>query len=174
MLGLSRTLLSSTRTLGCAGTSRCWTEVFSSEMKFRVRAGRKKYLDVWPVDFLTSVETDKTDNTSLFLFQFACIVNMLPKWKKHTLTVFMCTKAADTNVASKEKELQQLLEVLMIKAETFVQVWDHLASFLDTGEMAKDTEQFSLFSTAEMMQSSASGRSPFLRLTIPPSSLWTW
>lgn len=119
------------------------TEVFSSEMKFRVRAGRKKYLDVWPVDFLTSVETDMTDNTSLFLFQLACIVNMVPKWKKHTLRVFMCARASDTNVASKEKELQQLLEVLRIKAETFVLVWDHLASMLETGEMVKDTEQFS-------------------------------
>ena len=43
----------------------------------------------------------------------------------------MCARAADTNVASKEKELQQLLEVLRIKAETFVLVWDHLASMLE-------------------------------------------
>jgi len=42
------------------------------------------------------------------MFQQACIVNMVPKWKKHT-------RAADSNVASKE-ELQQLLEVLRIKA----------------------------------------------------------
>ena len=116
------------------------TEVFSSEMKFRVRSGRKKYLDVWPIAFLTSVDTDMTDNTSLFLFQLACIVNMVPKWKKHTQRVCMCARAADTNVASKEKELQQLLEVLRIKAETFVLVWDHLASMLETGELAKDTE----------------------------------
>ena len=113
------------------------TEVFSSEMKFRVRSGRKKYLDVWPVAFLISVDTDMTDNTSLFLFQLACIVNMVPKWKKHTQRVCMCARAADTNVASKEKELQQLLR---IKAETFVLVWDHLASMLETGELAKDTE----------------------------------
>jgi hypothetical protein len=52
----------------------------------------------------------------------------------------VCARAADTNVASKEKELQQLLEVLRIKAETFVLVWDHLASMLETGELAKDTE----------------------------------
>jgi hypothetical protein len=52
-------------------------------MKFRMRAGRKRYLDVWPVNFLTSEDTDVTDNTSLFLFQLACIVNMV---SKHTGT----------------------------------------------------------------------------------------
>jgi len=109
------------------------TEVFSSEMKFRVRAGKKKYLDVWPVNFLTFMETDTTDNTSLFLFQLACIVNMVPKWKKHTMRVFMCVRAADSNVVSKEKELQQLLEVLRIKAQTFVLVWDNLAPLLENG-----------------------------------------
>lgn len=45
------------------------TEVFSSELKFRTRAGKKKYLDVWPVNFLTSEETNLADNTSLFMFQ---------------------------------------------------------------------------------------------------------
>ena len=46
-------------------------------MKFRMRAGKKRYLDVWPVNFLTAEDTDVTDNTSLFLFQLACIVNMV-------------------------------------------------------------------------------------------------
>jgi len=122
------------------------TEVFSSEMKFRVRAGRKKYLDVWPVNFFTTLETDVADNTSLFMFQLACIVNMVPKWKKHTLRVFMCVRAADSNVASKEKELQQLLEVLRIKAETHVLVWDHLASMMEENISPETTEDLSLVS----------------------------
>ena len=105
-------------------------EVFSSEMKFRVRAGKKKYLDVWPFNYFSSMETDVGDNISLFLFQLACIVNMVPKWKKHTLRVFMCARAAHNNINIKEKELQQLLEVLRIKAQTFVFVWDHLASMV--------------------------------------------
>jgi len=123
------------------------TEVFSSEMKFRIRAGKKKYLDVWPVNFFSSMETDVGDNTSLFLFQLACIVNMVPKWKKHTMRVFMCARAADNNINSKEKELQQLLEVLRIKAQTFVLVWDPLASMLGSQVMAgveerQETEQY--------------------------------
>ena len=76
------------------------------------------------------METDVGDNISLFLFQLACIVNMVPKWKKHTLRVFMCARAAHNNINIKEKELQQLLEVLRIKAQTFVFVWDHLASMV--------------------------------------------
>ena len=118
------------------------TEVFSSEMKFRVRAGRKKYLDVWPVNFLSYMETDMTDNTSLFLFQLACIVNMVPKWKTHTMRVFMCVRAADSNVNSKEKELQQLLEVLRIKAQTFVLVWDDLMGMLEKGVGVRNEEHY--------------------------------
>ena len=34
-----------------------------------MRAGKKKYLDVWPLNFLDHLETDVTDNTSLFMFQ---------------------------------------------------------------------------------------------------------
>ena len=108
-------------------------EVFSSDLKFRKGAGRKKYLDVWPVNFLTSEETSVTDNTSLFMFQLSCIVNMVSKWRSHKLRVFMCVRAADSNIASKEQELQRLLEVLRIKAETHVLVWDHLASMLEAG-----------------------------------------
>ena len=51
--------------------------IYSSELKYRIRAGRKRYLDVWPVNFLSGEDTDITDNTSLFLFQLACIVNMV-------------------------------------------------------------------------------------------------
>jgi len=113
------------------------TEVFHSELKFRVRAGKKKYLDVWPVNFFSHQETDVSDNTALFLFQLACIVNMVPKWKTTKLRVFMCVRAVDNNVASKEEALQRLLELLRIPAETYVLVWDHLASMLeDTDDQA--------------------------------------
>ena len=115
------------------------TEVFSSELKFRTRAGKKKYLDVWPVDFLSSEETNVADNTSLFMFQLACIVNMVPKWRSHKLRVFMCVRAADSNISSKEKELQKLLEMLRIQAETHVLVWDHLACMIEQ-EQAQQTQ----------------------------------
>ena len=116
------------------------SEVFSSEMKFRKRAGKKKYLDVWPVNFLTSSETNVSDNTSLFMFQLSCIVNMVPKWKRHTIRVFMCVRAADSNISSKEKELQKLLEVLRIKAETHVLIWDHLACLIESNDKEETFE----------------------------------
>merc|ERR1719228_2197997 len=123
------------------------TEVFSSEHKFRLRAGKKRYLDVWPVNLLNPGETDVADNTSLFMFQLACIVNMVPKWRKHKLRVFMCARAADMNIGSKEQELQKLLEVLRIKAETYVLVWDHIASLVEeegevTQEYLKEANEF--------------------------------
>ena len=108
-------------------------------MRLRLRAGRKKYLDVWPVDFLSSEETNVADNTSLFMFQLACIVNMVPKWRSHKLRVFMCVRAADSNISSKEKELQKLLEMLRIQAETHVLVWDHLACMIEQ-EQAQQTQ----------------------------------
>lgn len=111
------------------------TEVFSSELKFRVRAGKKHYLDVWPVNFLLGEDTDVTDNTSLFLFQLACIVNMVPKWRKHQLRVFMCVRAADSDIAGKEADLIRLLELLRIKAETYVLVWDHLTTLMHNQSM---------------------------------------
>ena len=33
--------------------------------------------------------------------------------------VFMCVRAMDSNISSKQKELEKLLEVLRIKAETY-------------------------------------------------------
>jgi len=116
-------------------------EVFSSEMKFRRRAGKKKYLDVWPVNFLSFEETNVTDNTSLFMMQLSCIVNMVPKWRGHKLRVFMCVRAMDSNISSKQTELEKLLEVLRIKAETYVLVWDHVVCLMGTNpNMASDRQ----------------------------------
>jgi len=105
-------------------------EVFSSELKFRVRAGRKRYLDVWLVNFLQRGDTNLTDDTSLFMLQLACIVNMVPKWRKHELRVFICVNAVDSGIAGREADLLRLLELLRIKAQTFVLVWDHLSSMI--------------------------------------------
>jgi len=106
-------------------------ETHLSDSKFRVRAGKKKYLDVWPCNFFSAKETDVADNTALFLIQLATIVHMVPKWKRHTLRIFMCVRAADNDLADKEAALLRMLDLLRIPAETFVLVWDHLASMLE-------------------------------------------
>ena len=55
-------------------------------------------------------------------------IQVLPRYN-----AFVMFSGADVNVGSKERELHRLLEVLRIKAETHVLVWDHLASMLETG-----------------------------------------
>ena len=50
------------------------------------------------------------------------------------MRVFMCVRAADCNIASKETELRQLLETLRIKAEIIVLEWDSLACMIEAGE----------------------------------------
>ena len=47
------------------------------------------------------------------------------------MRVFMCVRAADCNIASKETELRQLLETLRIKAEIIVLEWDSLACMIE-------------------------------------------
>ena len=108
-------------------------------MRLRLRAGRKKYLDVWPVDFLSSEETNVADNTSLFMMQLACIVNSVAKWRSHKVRVFMCVKEAEVNIKSKELELKKLLEMLRIQAETHVLVWDQ-EMFLEENDLGLKSE----------------------------------
>nr|CAH7768397.1 unnamed protein product [Callosobruchus chinensis] len=50
----------------------------------------KKYIDVWPVNFIHPGEGDAFDTTSLFMLQLACIVNMVPIWSRLKLRVRLC------------------------------------------------------------------------------------
>ena len=63
------------------------------------------------------------------------------------MRVFMCVRAADCNIASKETELRQLLETLRIKAEIIVLEWDSLASMIEAaGEGEADQKsEFSYY-----------------------------
>lgn len=49
-----------------------------------------QYIDVWPVNVFDPKNNDPFDVVSLFMMQLACIINMLPKWKKLHLRVFLC------------------------------------------------------------------------------------
>ena len=52
---------------------------------------KKYFLDVWLIDFLSEKwgSLNIHDTTSLYLLQLACIVHMVPRWKKMKLRVFM-------------------------------------------------------------------------------------
>ncbi|KAF4530706.1 hypothetical protein B566_EDAN004947 [Ephemera danica] len=56
-------------------------------------ANTRKYIDVWPVNTFCPSELDPFDESSLFMLQLACIINMTPSWKKLRLRVMLCTTA---------------------------------------------------------------------------------
>ena len=65
-------------------------EGYEDLWKGTLMEGKKSYLDVWLVDFFSpSLSTDTSDTTSLFILQLACIVNMVPRWKKLKIRVFI-------------------------------------------------------------------------------------
>uniref|UniRef100_U5ENZ6 Solute carrier family 12 member 9 n=1 Tax=Corethrella appendiculata TaxID=1370023 RepID=U5ENZ6_9DIPT len=49
-----------------------------------------KYIDVWPINIFEPKNEDPFDVVSLFMLQLACIINMLPVWKRLRLRVFLC------------------------------------------------------------------------------------
>ena len=118
-----------------------------------LREGKKSYLDVWLVDFFSpTLSTDTSDTTSLFILQLACIVNMVPRWKKLKIRVFIVkhsepldpqdsytddtniqedakTKDAPKSISKEEKELKNMLNLLRISAETHLLLWYSLDQF---------------------------------------------
>lgn len=49
-----------------------------------------KYIDIWPLNFFNPKNEDPFDVVSLFMMQLGCILNMLPKWRKLQVRVFLC------------------------------------------------------------------------------------
>lgn len=54
------------------------------------RSNHIKYIDVWPINIFNPSNEDPFDVVSLFMMQLACIIQMLPVWKKLELRVFLC------------------------------------------------------------------------------------
>lgn len=85
-------------------------------------SGRKRHLDVWLVDFMLAdarAATELTDTTSLFLLQLACIVNMVPRWKRLDIRVFLAAKAGDAEAeeedGSQKEVVKHVLGLLRIR-----------------------------------------------------------
>ena len=72
------------------------SDSFEDLCKGTLKGGRKAYLDVWLVDFFSpSLSTNTSDTTSLFILQLACIVNMVPRWKRLKLRVFIIDQSTN-------------------------------------------------------------------------------
>lgn len=59
-----------------------------------VKSNHIHYIDVWPINVFDPRNDDAFDVVSMFMLQLACIINMLPKWKKLQLRVFLCDSTA--------------------------------------------------------------------------------
>lgn len=57
------------------------------------------YIDVWPINVFDPTNNNPFDVVSLFMLQLACIINMLSKWKKLELRVFLC----ESNNSSRQR-----------------------------------------------------------------------
>ncbi|KAG5888656.1 hypothetical protein JTB14_021281 [Gonioctena quinquepunctata] len=103
----------------------CLCRNFSKLRKDSRSVRSKKYIDVWPVNFLNPGEHDAFDVTSLFMMQLACIVNMVPLWSKLKLRLCICDEAItsyfslSSSVQSHTEKLNNLMKNLRIEAELF-------------------------------------------------------
>lgn len=85
----------------------------------------KKYIDVWPVNFMNPGENDPFDTTSLFMMQLACIMNMVPLWSKLQLRLCVCDEnkssyfSLSSSSQSHSEKLNNLLKSLRIEANIF-------------------------------------------------------
>ncbi|KAK3104628.1 hypothetical protein FSP39_006597 [Pinctada imbricata] len=85
------------------------------------------YIDVWPVNLFRPDTASYFDNTCLFMLQLACILDMVPAWRKHTkLRVFLCLNAQTDDTLQKEQKLDAFLHKLRILAKIKIVTWDHL------------------------------------------------
>uniref|UniRef100_A0A0K2T689 Solute carrier family 12 member 9 n=1 Tax=Lepeophtheirus salmonis TaxID=72036 RepID=A0A0K2T689_LEPSM len=82
------------------------------------------YLNVWIDDFTPNStnfrHNEQLTTTSVFMLQMACIVNMVPRWKKLNLRVFFCVDENEMHIGMKRQSLQNKLLNLRIKAEIVV------------------------------------------------------
>ncbi|XP_057670991.1 solute carrier family 12 member 9 [Diorhabda carinulata] len=118
----------------------------------------KRYIDVWPVNFLNPGEQDCFDTISLFMMQLACIVNMVPLWKKLKLRLCICDEtrtsyfAFNSSTQSHSEKLETLLKNLRIEAELFhVEAWRNVieANGIEKELYAKSVNDLILQQTSE-------------------------
>ncbi|XP_055597931.1 solute carrier family 12 member 9 isoform X2 [Uranotaenia lowii] len=80
-----------------------------------------RYIDVWPVNIFEPKNEDPFNVVSQFMLQLACIINMLPVWKKLELRVFLCESEPPAENSAPferpaEHRLSQLLKSLRISS----------------------------------------------------------
>ncbi|XP_014789783.1 solute carrier family 12 member 9 isoform X2 [Octopus bimaculoides] len=104
------------------------------------------FIDVWPLNFFQPETSNYFDVTCLYMLQLACILHMVPKWKKHTtLRVFLCVDTVNDNTLQKEKKLDDFLRQLRILARIKIVPWDQILTYYRANEDQHESSE-------EMMQ----------------------
>ncbi|KAK6619320.1 hypothetical protein RUM44_003702 [Polyplax serrata] len=129
------------------------------------------YIDVWPINFFSPNPDDPFGTTSLFMFQLACILNMVPGWKKLKLRIFLCDHDLERLPVS-EVRLSQLLLSLRIEASIHkVSEWSTCYSSLTGGsiyaEGTSNSNKKSYFARVNGLIRSMSERTSCLFLYLP-------
>ncbi|RWS26794.1 solute carrier family 12 member 9-like protein [Leptotrombidium deliense] len=95
-----------------------------------VNSKESSFIDVWPINFFAPASSVNTiDNCWLFLMQLACILHMVPGWKRSTnVRIFMCVNSKIKEVSSLNRQWEQMLQMLRIDAKIHVMMWDHVTS----------------------------------------------
>lgn len=100
------------------------------------------FIDVWPVNLFQPQMASFFDNTSLFMLQIACILNMVPSWRSHTtLRVFLPVNASTDNTVHKEQKLDMFLRQLRIMARIQVVSWDHIQHYLQDPDLPTEGQE---------------------------------
>lgn len=86
------------------------------------------FIDIWPLNFFDP-HNNSIDNCWLFMMQLACILHMVPGWKKSTsVRVFMCVDSKVRDASVIHRSWEQMLQMLRIDATIHVVIWDHVTS----------------------------------------------
>ncbi|OQR66987.1 solute carrier family 12 member 9-like [Tropilaelaps mercedesae] len=97
-----------------------------------VRSSAPLHIDVWPVDFLKPHASVTTiDNNWMYIMQLACILHMVPGWKKHTvIRIFMCVADASGDTTRHQRHWQGMLNMLRIDARIITVRYNHITAKL--------------------------------------------
>ncbi|XP_022666111.1 solute carrier family 12 member 9-like isoform X2 [Varroa jacobsoni] len=97
-----------------------------------VRSSNPLHIDVWPVDFLKpNASVTTIDNNWMYIMQLACILHMVPGWKKHTIIrIFMCVADASDDTTRHQRHWQSMLNMLRIDARIITVRYDHITAKL--------------------------------------------
>ncbi len=106
----------------------CLTRYFYELDRDKIaRNGERSFIDVWPVNFFKPDTVGYLDTACIFLLQVACVLHMVPAWKKQTtLRVFLCSELDEVANTNRKEKLRRFLQELRIKAEIISVPWQNI------------------------------------------------